>query len=94
MPFDGDAVIFSDEAEKIYQSQGIEAFEQHERENAKKPLPEGPFARLLVALSYIQNNFKAPDGRALPLRTALVTARSSPAHETNNPHAACLEYRD
>lgn len=79
--FDGDAVIFSDEAEKIYQSQGIEAFEQHERENAKKPLPEGPFARLLVALSYIQNNFKAPDGRALPLRTALVTARSSPAHE-------------
>lgn len=79
--FDGDAVIFSDEAEKIYQSQGIEAFEQHERENAKKPLPEGPFARLLVALSYIQNNFKAPDGRAFPLRTALVTARSSPAHE-------------
>jgi 5'-nucleotidase len=79
--FDGDAVIFSAEAEKIYQAQGIEAFEQHERENAKKPLPEGPFARLLVALSYIQNNFKAPDGRALPLRTALVTARSSPAHE-------------
>lgn len=79
--FDGDAVIFSNEAEKIYQAQGIEAFEQHERENAKKPLPEGPFARLLVALSFIQNNFKAPDGRALPLRTALVTARSSPAHE-------------
>nr|WP_315485046.1 5'-nucleotidase [uncultured Undibacterium sp.] len=79
--FDGDAVIFSDEAEKVYQSQGIEAFEQHERDNAKKPLPEGPFARLLVALSYIQNNFKAPDGRAFPLRTALVTARSSPAHE-------------
>jgi 5'-nucleotidase len=79
--FDGDAVIFSDEAEKIYQSKGIEAFERHERENANKPLPEGPFARLLVALSYIQNNFKAPDGHALPLRTALVTARSSPAHE-------------
>ena len=79
--FDGDAVIFSDEAERIYQSGGIEAFEQHERENAKKPLPQGPFARLLIALSYIQNNFKAPDGHALPIRTALVTARSSPAHE-------------
>jgi 5'-nucleotidase len=79
--FDGDAVIFSDEAERIYQSGGIEAFEQHERAKARKPLPEGPFARLLKALSYIQNNFKAPDGRALPLRTALVTARSSPAHE-------------
>ena len=79
--FDGDAVIFSDESERIFQEQGIEAFERHERENAKKPLPEGPFARLLVALSYLQNNFKTPDGRALPLRTALVTARSSPAHE-------------
>ncbi|MFT5533852.1 MAG: 5'-nucleotidase [Candidatus Paceibacteria bacterium] len=79
--FDGDAVIFSDESERIYQTQGIEAFERHERENALKPLPEGPFARLLKALSFIQNNFKAADGRARPIRTALVTARSSPAHE-------------
>lgn len=79
--FDGDAVIFSDESERIYQEQGIEAFESHERENALKPLPEGPFARLLKALSYIQNNFKSADGRSAPIRTALVTARSSPAHE-------------
>ncbi|KRB92881.1 5'-nucleotidase [Noviherbaspirillum sp. Root189] len=79
--FDGDAVIFSDESELIYQTQGIEAFEDHERENALKPLPEGPFARLLKALSYIQNNFTSPDGRSGPIRTALVTARSSPAHE-------------
>ncbi len=79
--FDGDAVIFSDESERIYQEQGIEAFEKHERENAKRPLPEGPFARLLKALSFLQNNFKTSDGRAFPLRTALVTARSSPAHE-------------
>jgi 5'-nucleotidase len=79
--FDGDAVLFSDESELIYQTQGIEAFENHERENALKPLPEGPFARLLKALSYIQNNFKTADGRAAPIRTALVTARSSPAHE-------------
>jgi 5'-nucleotidase len=79
--FDGDAVIFSDESEKIFQTAGIEAFEHHERENALKPLPEGPFARLLKALSYIQTNFKAPDGHAAPIRTALVTARSSPAHE-------------
>jgi 5'-nucleotidase len=52
--FDGDAVIFSDESERIFQTQGIEAFERHERENARKPLPEGPFARLLKALSYIK----------------------------------------
>jgi 5'-nucleotidase len=79
--FDGDAVIFSDESERIFQTQGIEAFENHERQNAKNPLPAGPFARLLKALSYIQNNFKNADGRASPIRTALVTARSSPAHE-------------
>jgi 5'-nucleotidase len=78
--FDGDAVIFSDESERIYQSQGIEAFERHERENAEKPLPEGPFARLLKALSYIQKNARTESGGA-PIRTALVTARSSPAHE-------------
>lgn len=79
--FDGDAVIFSDESERIFQTQGIEAFENHERENAKKPLPEGPFARLLKALAFMQKNFKTADGRAAPIRTALVTARSSPAHE-------------
>lgn len=79
--FDGDAVIFSDASEQIFQTQGIEAFEHHERENALNPLPAGPFARLLKALAYIQTNFKASDGHAGPIRTALVTARSSPAHE-------------
>lgn len=77
--FDGDAVIFSDESERIFQARGIEAFEQHERENAMKPLPEGPFARLLKALSFIQNAHA--DSPARPIRTALVTARSSPSHE-------------
>lgn len=82
--FDGDAVIFSDESELIYQTQGIEAFANHERENALKPLPEGPFARLLKALSFIQNSFKNTQNSTIttpPIRTALVTARSSPAHE-------------
>ncbi|OFV70193.1 5'-nucleotidase [Acetobacterium wieringae] len=43
--FDGDAVLFSDESERIYKSQGIEAFQANETKNARKPLPEGPFAR-------------------------------------------------
>lgn len=77
--FDGDAVLFSDESERIYQTQGIEAFERHERENACKPLPEGPFARLLKALSLIQTSYQGTGPS--PIRTALVTARSSPAHE-------------
>lgn len=76
--FDGDAVLFSDESEKIYQEKGLEAFLEHEKENAKKPLPEGPFAKLLKSLSFIQKQF---DGEKSPIRTALVTSRNMPAHE-------------
>jgi 5'-nucleotidase len=79
--FDGDAVIFSDESERIYQNHGVEAFEQHERDNAKNPLAAGPFAPVLKALAFIQTNIKAADGQSSPIRTALVTARASPAHE-------------
>ncbi|MBE6663512.1 MAG: 5'-nucleotidase [Ruminococcaceae bacterium] len=77
--FDGDAVIFSDESEKIYKEKGLDAFAKHEEENAKKPLPEGPFAKLLKTISLIQNQFK--DAEKMPIRTALVTARNTPAHE-------------
>ena len=76
--FDGDAVIFSDESEKIFKSQGLEAFEEHERLNARKPLPEGPFAKLLATISRVQKKFPTDD---MPIRTALVTARNAPAHE-------------
>ncbi len=76
--FDGDAVIFSDEAERIYQQEGLQAFAEHEHKNAQKPLPEGPFAKFLKTLSLIQKEF--PEGE-VPIRTALVTARNAPAHE-------------
>lgn len=76
--FDGDAVIFSDESEKIFKSQGLEAFEAHERLNARKPLPEGPFAKLLATISRVQKKFPTDN---MPIRTALVTARNAPAHE-------------
>ena len=76
--FDGDAVIFSDEAEKVYQEQGLTAFAEHERKNAEKPLPEGPFAKLLKTISLVQKKF--PEDK-MPIRTALVTARNAPAHE-------------
>ena len=76
--FDGDAVIFSDESEKIYQAEGLEAFARHEEQNARKPLPEGPFAKLLKTISMIQRGF---EGELVPIRTALVTARNAPAHE-------------
>ncbi len=76
--FDGDAVIFSDESERIYQTQGLSAFAEHERLNAQNPLPKGPFAKLLATISLLQKQF--PEDQ-MPIRTALVTARSAPAHE-------------
>jgi 5'-nucleotidase len=76
--FDGDAVIFSDEAEKIYQDQGLEAFAKSEKAEAKTPLSGGPFKSFLAVLHRIQHKFP---GENCPIRTALVTARSAPAHE-------------
>jgi 5'-nucleotidase len=77
--FDGDAVLFSDEAERVYQRDGLDAFTRHETAHALKPLPPGPFKPLLEALHRLQ----AVSGTAVPMkiRTALVTARSAPAHE-------------
>ena len=75
--FDGDAVLFSDEAERVFQSQGLDAFQSYEVERAATPLAPGPFKPLLEALHRLQQ--EPVDG--MRLRTALVTARSAPAHE-------------
>ncbi|MBI5276396.1 MAG: 5'-nucleotidase [Burkholderiales bacterium] len=75
--FDGDAVLFSDEAEQVFQSQGLAAFQQHESSKAALPLPDGPFKPLLAALQRLQQAGNA----TMRIRTALVTARSAPAHE-------------
>ena len=79
--FDGDAVLFSDEAERIYQAQGLPAFVQHEVEHMAQPLPDGPFKPLLAALHRLQQAVQHGDTGGMRLRTALVTARSAPAHE-------------
>jgi len=76
--FDGDAVIFSDEAERIYQEQGLEVFSDSERDAANQPLSGGPFKPVLEALHKIQSAFPIENN---PIRTALVTARSAPAHK-------------
>ncbi|AMX02514.1 5'-nucleotidase [Microbulbifer thermotolerans] len=76
--FDGDAVIFSDEAEKIFKRDGLAAFAAAERASAQKPLGGGPFKGFLEALQRLQSQFSAD---TCPIRTALVTARSAPAHE-------------
>ena len=76
--FDGDAVIFSDEAERVYQEHGLETFSDSEREAANQPLSGGPFKGVLEALHKIQSAFPIENN---PIRTALVTARSAPAHK-------------
>jgi 5'-nucleotidase len=75
--FDGDAVLFSDEAERVFQSEGLSAFQAHERAKASQPLLAGPFKPLLAALHRLQQEGTP----AIRVRTALVTARSAPAHE-------------
>lgn len=77
--FDGDAVLFSDEAERIYKAEGLRAFASSEKAAARQPLRDGPFKAFLTALHRLQQEF--PDDEDSPIRTALVTARSAPAHE-------------
>ena len=76
--FDGDAVLFSDEAERVYKKNGLDAFTASEVSAAHEPLSGGPFKSFLAALHRIQSEY--PLDRS-PIRTALVTARSAPAHE-------------
>jgi 5'-nucleotidase len=76
--FDGDAVLFSDEAERIFQQQGIDAFNDNEKSAANQPLSHGPFQGFLSALHALQQHFV---GSECPIRTALITARQAPAHE-------------
>ena len=75
--FDGDAVLFGDEAERVFQREGLDAFHAHETEHVARPLPAGPFKPLLQALQRLQREPAA----AMRIRTALVTARRAPAHE-------------
>ncbi|MPR34679.1 5'-nucleotidase [Salmonirosea aquatica] len=77
--FDADAVIFSDESEHRYKTEGMDAFHKYEAEHEDDPLAEGPFAKLLIKLSKIQEKF--PSGIEMsPLRIAIVTARNAPSH--------------
>lgn len=76
--FDGDAVVFSDESERIFQQEGLAQFAANEKAKADAPLSGGPFKGFLAALHHIQHKLPAPN---CPIRTALITARAAPAHE-------------
>jgi len=77
--FDGDAVLFSDEAERIFKAQGLDAFILNETSKVNLPLRDGPLKPLLAALHRLQK--AADETTPVRIRTALVTTRSAPAHE-------------
>jgi 5'-nucleotidase len=78
LAFDGDAVLFSDEAERVFKESGLQAFTESEVASEKTPLSGGPFKNFLGALHRIQAAYPADEA---PIRTALVTARAAPAHK-------------
>jgi 5'-nucleotidase len=78
--FDGDAVLFSEESELVFQSEGLDAFRNREDQLQDVPLPEGPHARMLLKLARLQQRLPSPVDQR-PIRIALVTARSSPAEK-------------
>jgi 5'-nucleotidase len=78
--FDADAVLFSDESELRYKTEGMDAFHKYEKEHENDPLDEGPFANLLIKLSKIQEHLPMQVEHS-PLRLAIVTARNAPSHK-------------
>ena len=64
--FDGDAVLFSDHSERIYQEHGLAAFTENEKVSAKISLPGGPFKDFLEVLQAIQMQF---EDHQSPIRT-------------------------
>lgn len=73
--FDFDGVLADDAAERIYQTGGLDQFQQHEATNVVTPLDPGPLRDFLAGINRIQ---RVAENR---VRVSLVTARSAPAHE-------------
>ncbi|NXS75236.1 5NT1A nucleotidase, partial [Pandion haliaetus] len=71
--FDGDAVLFSDETDKVFQEQGLEGAMQYERAMEAVPMGEGPLKAFAMHLGKMRKKFSQEKS---PIRTYLVTARS------------------
>jgi 5'-nucleotidase len=74
--FDGDAVLFDADSQRVYDEHGLDAFHDYETEHADDAMSPGPFRPFLDGLARVQSHF----GGVSPIRTALVTARGAPAH--------------
>ena len=83
--FDFDGVLADDEAEEVYQKDGIEAFQKSEIYNSDKPLNPGLMLDFFKKLSLFQRleeeEVKKDKKYKKIIRTGIITARNAPAHE-------------
>ena len=84
--FDFDGVLADDSAERVFQSGGLEEYQENESALAEVPLDRGPMADFLEKINRIQGiedskSVDDPQGYRRRVRVAVVTARSAPAHE-------------
>ena len=82
--FDFDGVIADDSAEQVFQKEGIDAFYNSETEKADTAVAPGPLGdlfRKLGNLRTLEDEREEQDRNYRRfLKTAIVTARSAPAH--------------
>ena len=74
--FDGDAVLFDAESQRVFDEAGLDAFHDYETRHAEDAMSPGPFRPFLDGLARVLSHFSGIS----PIRTALVTARGAPAH--------------
>ncbi|KXJ19672.1 cytosolic 5'-nucleotidase 1A isoform X2 [Exaiptasia diaphana] len=75
--FDLDAVLFSDESERIFKEQGLDAFLEHEIQERHIPLSEGPLKPFAEAIGRMQKKFDRSQQDSCPIRTYIVTSRDA-----------------
>ncbi|XP_061466115.1 cytosolic 5'-nucleotidase 1A-like [Rhineura floridana] len=71
--FDGDAVLFSDETERVFREKGLEGAIEYEKIMEGVPMGEGPLKEFALHLGKMRKKFGQENS---PIRTYLVTARS------------------
>ncbi|XP_031598273.2 cytosolic 5'-nucleotidase 1A-like [Oreochromis aureus] len=76
--FDGDAVLFSNESELVFQSDGLQGYLKNEKQKVKIPMNEGPFKGFLEVLIKLQKKLHSKGlCKKCPIRTYLVTSRGA-----------------
>ena len=84
--FDFDGVLADDSAERVFQTGGLDKYQENESALAEVPIDRGPMADFLERINRIQGiedskSVDDPQGYRRRVRVAVVTARSAPAHE-------------